>query len=184
VKNNLQVIASLLNLHARGARSDETRAAYASIQRRVDALAVVHRNHYAELEENKGVGLRGLIGELASNIRATASDGTSLSIALDVENAHVNQDVAVAVAFLLTELIELAMMMDKRAAVVVRLRPAEQGRALLSVESSALIAGEEMSHRLAERYGRVLEGLSRQLRSKLQIEEASGRYGIEIATLD
>ena len=55
VKNNLQVVASLLNLHARGAPNEQVGAAYASIQRRVDALAVVHRNHYAELEENRGV---------------------------------------------------------------------------------------------------------------------------------
>ena len=64
VKNNLQVVASLLNLHARGAASEEVGAAYASIQRRVDALAVVHRNHFAELEENRGVALRSLISEL------------------------------------------------------------------------------------------------------------------------
>src|SRR5205085_6464123 len=55
VKNNLQVVASLLNLHARGAPNEQVSAAYASIQRRVDALAVVHRNHYAELEVNRGV---------------------------------------------------------------------------------------------------------------------------------
>jgi hypothetical protein len=55
VKNNLQVVASLLNLHSRGSPNEQVAAAYASIQRRVDALAVVHRNHYAELEENRGV---------------------------------------------------------------------------------------------------------------------------------
>ena len=72
VKNNLQVVASLLNLHSRGAANEEVAAAYASIQRRVDALAVVHRNHYAELEENRGVALKPLISELAANLRATA----------------------------------------------------------------------------------------------------------------
>ena len=65
VKNNLQVISSLINFHARAARSAEATQAYASIQRRVDALAVVHRNHFAELEENRGLSLRSVIGELA-----------------------------------------------------------------------------------------------------------------------
>src|SRR3546814_11954106 len=51
---NLQVISSLINFHARGARTAEVVTAYASIQRRVDALAVVHRNHFAEMEENRG----------------------------------------------------------------------------------------------------------------------------------
>ncbi len=66
VKNNLQVVASLLNIHARGAHSVEASDAYATIQRRVDALALVHRSHYAELEVNQGIALRPLIGELAA----------------------------------------------------------------------------------------------------------------------
>ncbi|RYY32253.1 MAG: HAMP domain-containing protein, partial [Sphingomonadales bacterium] len=97
VKNNLQVIASLINFHARGAKSAEASEAYASIQRRVDALAVVHRNHYAELEENRGLELRSVIGELAANIRATAPDSASgLGITLEIEPLLVNQDVAIA----------------------------------------------------------------------------------------
>ena len=39
---------------------------------RVDALAVVHRNHYAELEANRGVALKPLLSELGANLRATA----------------------------------------------------------------------------------------------------------------
>eukprot|EP00456_Euglypha_rotunda_P050746 TRINITY_DN40879_c0_g2_i2.p2 TRINITY_DN40879_c0_g2~~TRINITY_DN40879_c0_g2_i2.p2 ORF type:complete len:169 (+),score=51.57 TRINITY_DN40879_c0_g2_i2:113-619(+) len=60
VKNNLQIIASLISLHARSAHEAVAIEAYASIQRRVDALSVVHRNHFAELEENRGVGVRPL----------------------------------------------------------------------------------------------------------------------------
>ena len=36
VKNNLQVVSSLINLHARAAQSPEASAAYASISRRVE----------------------------------------------------------------------------------------------------------------------------------------------------
>jgi two-component sensor histidine kinase len=86
VKNNLQVISSLINFHSRGATSPDAATAYASIQRRVDALAVVHRNHFAEMEENRGLNLRTMIGELAANIRATApEDNAGLGITLDVE---------------------------------------------------------------------------------------------------
>ncbi len=55
VKNNLQVVASLLNIHGRSATTPESRAAYAAIGRRVDALSVVHRNHFAEVEETRGI---------------------------------------------------------------------------------------------------------------------------------
>jgi len=110
VKNNLQVVASLLNLHSRGSPNEDVAAAYASIQRRVDALAVVHRNHYAELEENRGVALKPLISELSANLRATAPRAAAgMSISLNIEPCHVSQDVAVSVAFLITEIVEFAM---------------------------------------------------------------------------
>src|SRR6185312_4278024 len=74
VKNNLQVVASLLNIHGRSASAAEARAAYAGIGRRVGALSIVHRNHYAEMEENRGISLRPLITEMAAELRATAPD--------------------------------------------------------------------------------------------------------------
>ncbi|MGJ3627799.1 hypothetical protein AB5I41_13990 [Sphingomonas sp. MMS24-JH45] len=104
-------------------------AAYASIQRRVDALAVVHRYHFAEMEESRGVGMRAVLGELASNIRATAPEGTRVGIVLDIDDVHVTQDVAVAIAFLVTELVELAMTCDAQAQLRVSLKPNPRGPA-------------------------------------------------------
>ena len=185
VKNNLQVISSLINFHARGAPSPEATAAYASIQRRVDALAVVHRNHFAEMEDNRGLNLRSVIGELASNIRATAPEGaTSLSIVLDVDPYLVNQDVAVAVAFLVTETIELAMNCDAAAQVRVAVKPGEDDKkAKLRVVSRAFVESERLETLLSTRYGRVIEGLSRQLRAPLHHDPMTGAYEIAIAVM-
>ncbi len=137
VKNNLQVISSLIAFHARGAQSADAMVAYASIQRRVDALAVVHRHHFAELEEHRGLNLRTMIGELASNIRATASErAQAVGITLDVDAFLVNQDVAVAVAFLVTEIVELASSCDGAAQIRVSIKPGETAdKALLRVVS-------------------------------------------------
>ena len=183
VKNNLQVISSLINFHARGARSKEATAAYSSIQRRVDALAVVHRHHFAELEENRGLSLRSVIGELASNIRATAPEGSSqLGIAIDIDPFLVNQDVAIAVAFLITEIVELAMTFNPAAQIRISVKPGEtEDRVLLRVNSPALIDGDALRIVVQERYGRVMEGLSRQLRSRLHHEPLVGAYEISIA---
>lgn len=182
VKNNLQVISSLINFHARAARSVEATQAYASIQRRVDALAVVHRNHFAELEENRGLQMRSVIGELASNIRATAPDHTPIGIALDIAPYLVNQDVAIAIAFLITEIVELAMNASATAQLRISIRPGEtDDRAVLRVTSPALIDDDRLRALVAERYGRVIEGLSRQLRSKLHYDPLVGAYEIAVA---
>jgi two-component sensor histidine kinase len=182
VKNNLQVIGSLINFHARSAKSREAADAYAAIQRRVDALAVVHRHHYAELEENRGLDLRSVVGELASNIRATAPEGHSgLGITLAVEPLLVTQDTAVAVAFLITEMVELAMSVNSAAQVRISVKAdgepdATPERAMLRVSSPALIEGPEFESLVETRYGRVIGGLVRQLRTRLHHDPLVGAY--------
>ena len=184
VKNNLQVVASLINLHARGTSGDVA-AAYASIQRRVDALAVVHRNHFAELEENRGVALRSIVAELSANLRATAPPAAShLMITLDMMPAYVSQDVAVPVAFLITEIVELVLAVTPSppGGVSITLTPGETAdRALLSIASIALAGGRCGDHAGHQRFERIALGLSRQLRSQLEYDEKVGRYRISIA---
>ncbi|HSI19789.1 MAG TPA: histidine kinase dimerization/phosphoacceptor domain -containing protein [Sphingomonas sp.] len=183
VKNNLQVISSLINFHARGARSKEASEAYSSIQRRVDALAVVHRHHFAELEENRGLSLRSVIGELTSNLRATAPEGArQFGISIDIDPYLVNQDIAIAVTFLLTEFIEMAMTLNPATQVRISLKPGDSDdRAVLRVNAPALVDGDALRLILSERYGRVIEGLSRQLRSRLHHDPLVGAYEIAIA---
>ncbi len=184
VKNNLQVVASLLNLHARGATSEDVAAAYASIQRRVDALAVVHRNHYAELEENRGVALRSLISELGANLRATApASAAHMQIRLDIEPYYATQDVAVSVAFLITELVEFAMFCGS-SSVAIALEGQTDTTARLSVEAESLTMARACDEKLFERFDRVVTGLSRQLRSTMNRDSENGRYSLDIAVVD
>ncbi|WNO54911.1 sensor histidine kinase [Stakelama saccharophila] len=186
VKNNLQVIASLINFHARSAKGDEATEAYASIQRRVDALAVVHRHHYAEIEEHHGLELRSVVGELASNLRATAPESAAqVGIALDLDAFLVSQDTAVAVAFLLTELVELAIKCDRNTTVSISLKPApDAGCAILRVSSPALTEGPRFDHLNDTRYGRIIAGLARQLRGTLHHDPLVGAYEILILVRD
>jgi two-component system, sensor histidine kinase PdtaS len=185
VKNNLQVVASLLNLHSRGSPNEEVAAAYASIQRRVDALAVVHRNHFAELEENRGVALKPLVSELAANLRATAPpSAANMGIRLDLESYYSTQDVAVSVAFLITELVEYAMLCGAGAVAISLRGTGGGGTATLVVESESLRDDVPCEEMLADRFERIVTGLSRQLRSTIHRDGDAGRYEIEIAVVD
>ena len=182
VKNNLQVISSLINLHSRGAEVAEATRAYLSIQRRVDALSVVHRHHFAEMEDHRGLSLRAVIGELASNIRATSPNGSKLGILLEVEPYLVTQDAAIAIAFLLTEIIELAISITPEAQIRLSVRTGDTpATAILRASSPALIDGDVLKAALGQRYARVMEGLSRQLRAPLHHDPLAGSYEIAVA---
>jgi two-component system, sensor histidine kinase PdtaS len=185
VKNNLQVIASLISLHARGAHSPDAVAAYGAIQRRVDALSIVHRNHYAELDSGHGIDIKGLLGELATNLRGSAAAGAMApAISIMAPRFGVSQDNAVAIAFLITELVELSITVDPGAPIAITISDSEADtKARLVVMSAALRAAPVLSERLAGRYARVLEGLSRQLRAPLSHDGAEGAFAINFTIL-
>jgi two-component sensor histidine kinase len=178
VKNNLQVVASLLNIHGRNAQGPDARAAYASIGRRVDALAVVHRNHYAELEENRGIALRPLLSELAASLRSSAPDeARSLNIDLELETLNSTQDVAVAVAFLTTELVEFAMLTRPDEPVELSLRRNGDLTARFTL-SSPVLNPDLADDPERRQFERIVAGLAKQLRSTL--ERKLGRYSVDL----
>ena len=178
VKNNLQVVASLLNIHGRSATTAEARAAYAAIGRRVDALSVVHRNHFADVEESRGIALRPLLVELAATLRASApDDARATSIQLDVDHLHTTQDAAVATAFFVTEVVEFAMLAQAGQAIEVELRRVSELAARLTISSTALMS-DDQAEAEREQFSRVIGGLARQLRSPL--DEKIGRFSVDI----
>ena len=178
VKNNLQVVASLINIHGRSAESPHARAAYGSISRRVGALSIVHRNHFAEMEENRGISLRPLVSELAAELRATAPDeARGLRIDLDLEGANTTQDVAVSVAFLITEIVEFAMLRTPEDPVEITLRRTSELTARLAVNSKVLNPDDD-GDREKVQFERIIAGLAKQLRSSL--ERKLGRYSVDL----
>ncbi|RYD89912.1 MAG: sensor histidine kinase, partial [Sphingomonadales bacterium] len=181
VKNNLQVVSSLINLHARGAQG-EVADAYGAIQRRVDALAVVHRNHYAELEENRGVSMRALAGELASSLRASAPPtAAGMPIALNMIDVYVTQDVAVPVSFLITEVVELLMQRNPQGSVLISLEATEQpDRANLRIEAVGMSDTALDDYADLIRFDRVVTGIARQFRAPLAKDLQAGRFEIQI----
>ena len=184
VKNNLQVVSSLINLHARGAEGAVAEA-YSAIQRRVDALAVVHRNHYAELEENRGVSMRALAGELAASLRASApAAAAGMPIALNMIDVNVTQDVAVPASFLITEVVELLMHCNPHGSVLISLEATDRpDRATLRIETVGIVDGALDDYPGIARFDRVVTGIARQFRSSLTQDRHAGRFEIQIGIL-
>ena len=178
VKNNLQVVASLLNIHGRSAATPEARAAYAGISRRVGALSVVHRHHYAEMEENRGIALRPLLSELAAELRVGAPEqARALRIDLDLDAVYTTQDVAVAVAFLITEIVEFAMLDCPEDPIDIALRRTSELTARLSINSRVLVPDDAEQPQKVQ-FERIVGGLAQQLRSTL--DRKLGRYSVDL----
>jgi len=186
VKNNLQIISSLISLHWRASQDEKTGIAYLSIQRRVDALAVVQRNHYAELDEKRGVRARPMLNEIASGLQTSAQiqSGCAINIQVTCDDIYLHQDIAAPLAFLTAELTDLLIAQKDDGALRISLSrmAGSPGRARFMLASAAFRQREAAANGTTELYERILTGLARQLRSTLEHNPERGEYHLSITT--
>ena len=183
VKNNLQVIASLISLHSRAAETVAAKNAYVTIQRRVDALSVVQRSHHAETETPTGISLNALVRELAQSFEATLDNHGNANVSCNMTSAMVTQDTATSIAFLLTELLELSFTVNRYQPISIEGNVEHERWCLLRFCSNSYQRSDQLDHLLRDRYGRVLMGLSRQLRRELHHDKVAGSFTISIPAL-
>jgi two-component sensor histidine kinase len=105
VKNNLQTVTSLLNLYARIPRGEAVKQAFADVQMRINALALVHRHLY-ESQDMQEVDLHPFMTNLCSLLQ----DGSGVPprrvrLSVDIPHVMVTGDRAVPLALLTTEIL-------------------------------------------------------------------------------
>ncbi len=109
VKNNLQLIASIMNMQIRQVRDDTAKRVLRSVQDRVMSLATVHRRLY-QVENLAAVAaddlLGEIIGQLAKMLGARPFDPL---ISTDIDPVLLTPDEAVPIALLTTEAVTNAL---------------------------------------------------------------------------
>ena len=107
VKNNLQVITSLLNLQADHAADPRLRAILAETCGRVKAMALTHQLLY-ERKDFSRLDLGDYLDRLVHSIRATyrgTGERIALRLALPPEGVHIDLDRAIPCGLLVNELV-------------------------------------------------------------------------------
>ncbi len=109
VKNNLQIITSLLNLQGKALRDPVARRGLAEAQTRINALALVHRGIY-ETADLRSVEARGFLSGLCQLLRdAMGLRGAAMVLGVEAPTDSLRQEKAVPVALLVTEAVTNAL---------------------------------------------------------------------------
>ena len=109
VKNNLQVVASLLRMRARSERTAESRAAIRDAHARIEAIALVHRRIYEEGSVEQ-VELQVFFGELLDHLKKSiGSEFIEIVVTGSVGDVRLATDRAVSLSLLVTELVTNAI---------------------------------------------------------------------------
>jgi two-component system, sensor histidine kinase PdtaS len=106
VKNNLQLVSSLLKLHAERMHTSEARDAFADVQQRVRTIALLHETLH-ETRESGTVDFASYGGTLVKSLVRVAVGEVTAAIAID--DVQLSLDQAVPCGLLLNELVTNAL---------------------------------------------------------------------------
>jgi len=105
VKNNMQIISSLLNLQIQSEDSDETINVLKEGQGRVKSMAMIHEELY-QSDSFTNINFKDYIKRLISNIFSSYRVKTgSIEYKLDIANVNINIDTAIPLGLIINELV-------------------------------------------------------------------------------
>lgn len=177
VRNNLQVMNSLLNLQSRRAETPEQAAIFQDVQRRLNALGIVHTSFY-QGDDLRSVDLAILLRDLCqSTERQLPSEWGRPVITLHCpEPVYALPDAALTLAFLVTELIaEAALQLSSDGEPISRydfeLLKQPRGGSVLTMNVDQPVLGELMESKPGEAHIKLFRGLIRQLRARMEVAD-------------
>jgi len=142
VKNNLQIVMSLLSLQANQMQNSAVKEALSQAQARIDALALVHRLLH-EVEDQTTVDVQRLLGELTRKISESMTvDDSNISTEVDSVRSNVLGEIAVPIALFTVEALinvfKYAFPLGRAGAVRVVLERCDDGKLRLVVEDDGV----------------------------------------------
>ena len=184
VKNNLQLIASIINMQGRLIDDPDAKRVLRSVQDRVAALATIYRNLY-QAEQLDSVQADRLLADIVTQL-TNVSQGSMAGLRIDTDITPVVMmpDQAVPLTLLATEAFTNALKYAGRAPdeaapwVRISLSMPEPGRGLLVVENSTDGAAQEQGTGLGSQ---LIEAFAMQLEGAIELDEHPHRYCLTLA---
>ena len=189
VKNNLQIVASLLNLQASRIRVPAARAEFQAARDRVRALATLHRHLYAHGDVHT-INMRSFLLELCGQLFQALgeTEGDRLVLEVEAPELEMSSDQAVPLSLIVTEAVtnavKYAYPAGRRGTISVQLRR-DGDMAELEIRDDGIgISAGRAETDAGTRDGigiQLINGFSRQLGAKLEVEQGAGtRYVVRM----
>lgn len=184
VKNNLQIISSIMNMQIRKATEDETRLSLSQVQDRILGLSQVHQALY-QTETLTEIDAADLVQHLVdqSRVLVEATD-RSIDIDLDLDRIVIFPDQAVPLTMLVSECLSNAVKYigGDPLSIAVHLKSVDSRTVALTIENSK---GDEddrpaVAGHIAGLGRQLIRAFVAQLNGTLAVSEPPGRYTIAV----
>jgi two-component sensor histidine kinase len=179
VKNNLQVIASLLNLQSRQVRDAQTVEMFKESQNRVQAMALIHERLYQSNDATR-VDFESYLHTLMAYLFASyGSSNTAIALTLNVDHITFGIDTAIPCGLIVHELVANALKHafpgSKPGEIHLDLRAGDTGRYTLRVHDNGDGFPENVDFRRVESLGlKLVNILTQQLDGVIELQRNGG----------
>lgn len=184
VKNNLQLISSIINMQVREAKSDEAKSVLRRTQDRVLSMATIHRDLY-QTNETGLVDVGHLVTEVVSKTIDMSPEAQDLTVDLQVGDVWLYPDQAVPMSLLASEAVVNALKHmppgDALAGprwLTVRLDCDAERNCVFTAENAAQPSGGKRRGGMGRR---LIAAFATQLGAKVVVAEEADRYRVNVA---
>jgi PAS domain S-box-containing protein len=178
VKNNLQVITSLLNLQSSQEENPRTAAALRESQARVRSMALVHEELYRSRDLSR-IDVANYTSRLTSSLlRVYKAPGADVDIQVDVHGVFLPVDAAIPCGLIINELVsnslKYAFRSSGKGTIVVRMvRAGDECELTVSDDGEGLPPSLDINH--TDSLGlQLVTTLAKQLRGTLSVDRGNG----------
>lgn len=176
VKNNLQIVMSLLNSQSAYIETGPALTAIHDSQHRVHAMSLIHQKLYNS-ENLSTIDLSIYIRELVSYLSQSFDTGRRIRFELDVKSLEIDVSQAVPIGLILNEAItnsiKYAFPDDRSGLISISLSTAAPGRYLLSISDDGIGMPAELT-KSGSLGMSLMRGLSEDIDGSLSIENNNG----------
>lgn len=176
VKNNLQMVSSLLSLQTRNTKSKAAIVALEEGKSRVKAMALIHQKLYQN-DDLSVIEMQGYIESLINSVQSVyKKGGHNISITVDAEGTELDIDRAIPFGLILNELVSNSFKYafpesDDNGKIYIHLRKNGEG-GYFEYADNGIGLPEDTDERTGSSMGlRLINRLVNQLQSKLNIDK-------------
>ncbi len=174
VKNNMQIILSLLRLQSRTVEDEQTREMFQESQNRIRSMALIHEKLYQSGDLSKidiADYIRGLATHLISVYRA---ERAAIGLSVDIKDVYLDINMAIPLGLIVNELVTNAMKhgFKKRAKgnILIGMKKGAKGKFELSVADTGEGLPVEFDIHKTESFGmQLVTDLVKQLEGSIEL---------------
>jgi PAS domain S-box-containing protein len=179
VKNNLQIISSLLDLQSRYIKDDRSLEIFKESQSRVKSIAFIHEKLY----QSKGlarINFAEYIRDLTVSLfHSYGVSSTAIKRQITVDSALLDIDTAIPCGLIINELVsnslKHAFPADKGGEIRINLRSDNDKKYILTVSDNGVGFPKDLDFRNTESLGlRLVRALTNQLKGNIEIDSNGG----------